>query len=298
MTRTKNQRNLLVALTFLAPAAIYILLFYGYPIVRNLTMSFQEFTATTFYTGEAPWVGLDNYRAVLSDPNFSQAMLNTLIFTIASIAGQFTIGMMLAIYFTKKFPLSSTLRSLLLLPWLIPMIVSSTIWRWILDKDSGVLNQVLTTLSIVDAKPGWLTNTSLALLSVILVNIWVGIPFNAIILYGGLQDIPEELYEAAALDGVTGIKSFWTITWPLLRPVVNVVLVLGVVYTLKVLDIILGLTGGGPANATQTLATQTYHLSFEIFDFGQGAAVSNILIALSLVFAVIYLRANRKAVDE
>ncbi len=298
MTRTKNQRNLLVALAFLAPAAIYILLFYGYPIVRNLTMSFQEFTATTFYTGEAPWVGLDNYRAVLSDPNFSHAMLNTLIFTIASIAGQFTIGMMLAIYFTKKFPLSSTLRSLLLLPWLIPMIVSSTIWRWILDKDSGVLNQVLTTLSIVDAKPGWLTNTSLALLSVILVNIWVGIPFNAIILYGGLQDIPEELYEAAALDGVTGIKSFWTITWPLLRPVVNVVLVLGVVYTLKVLDIILGLTGGGPANATQTLATQTYHLSFEIFDFGQGAAVSNILIALSLVFAVIYLRANRKAVDE
>jgi multiple sugar transport system permease protein len=133
---------------------------------------------------------------------------------------------------------------------------------------------------------------------VILVNIWIGIPFNALILYGGLQDIPEELYEAAALDGVTGFKRFWTITFPLLKPVVNVVLVLGVVYTLKVLDVILGLTGGGPANATQTLATQTYQLSFVIFDFGRGAAVSNILIAISLVFAFIYLRANRKAVDE
>lgn len=297
MTRTRT-KNLLVALAFLAPALIYILLFYGYPIVRNLTMSFQEFTAATFFTGEAPWVGMANYAAVLADPVFAQALRNTFIFTVASILGQFVIGMMLAVYFTKKFPLSSTLRSLLLLPWLIPMIVSSTIWRWILDKDSGVLNQFLSTLSLVDAKPGWLTNTSLALISVILVNIWIGIPFNALILYGGLQDIPEELYEAAALDGVTGFKRFWTITFPLLRPVVNVVLVLGVVYTLKVLDVILGLTGGGPANATQTLATQTYQLSFVIFDFGRGAAVSNILIAISLVFAFIYLRANRKAVDE
>jgi multiple sugar transport system permease protein len=236
-----------------------------------------------------------NYAAVLADPVFAQALRNTFIFTVASILGQFVIGMMLAIYFTKKFPLSSTLRSLLLLPWLIPMIVSSTIWRWILDKDSGVLNQFLSALSLVDTKPGWLTNTSLALISVILVNIWIGIPFNALILYGGLQDIPEELYEAAALDGVTGFKRFWTITFPLLKPVVNVVLVLGVVYTLKVLDVILGLTGGGPANATQTLATQTYQLSFVIFDFGRGAAVSNILIAISLVFAFIYLRANRKA---
>jgi multiple sugar transport system permease protein len=297
MTRTRT-KNILVALAFLAPAAIYIVLFYGYPIVRNLTMSFQEFAAATFFTGEAPWVGMANYAAVLADPVFAQALRNTFIFTVASILGQFVIGMMLAIYFTKKFPLSSTLRSLLLLPWLIPMIVSSTIWRWILDKDSGVLNQFLSALSLVDTKPGWLTNTSLALISVILVNIWIGIPFNALILYGGLQDIPEELYEAAALDGVTGFKRFWTITFPLLKPVVNVVLVLGVVYTLKVLDVILGLTGGGPANATQTLATQTYQLSFVIFDFGRGAAVSNILIAISLVFAFIYLRANRKAVDE
>jgi multiple sugar transport system permease protein len=113
-----------------------------------------------------------------------------------------------------------------------------------------------------------------------------------------LQDIPEELYEAAALDGATGWKAFRHITWPLLRPVVNVVLVLGVVYTLKVLDIILGLTRGGPANATQTIATQSYQLSFAQFDFGQGAALGNILIAISLVFAAVYLRASRRAIHE
>jgi multiple sugar transport system permease protein len=130
---------------------------------------------------------------------------------------------------------------------------------------------------------------------VILVNIWIGIPFNTTILYGGLQEIPEELYEAAALDGATGWKAFRYVTWPLLRPVVNVVLVLGVVYTLKVIDIILGLTHGGPANATQTIATQSYHLSFTEFDFGQGAALGNILIVISLVFAVFYLRAARRS---
>ncbi len=132
----------------------------------------------------------------------------------------------------------------------------------------------------------------------ILVNIWIGIPFNATLLYGGLQDIPEELYEAGALDGATGWRAFWHITWPNLKAVVSVVLVLGVVYTLKVLDIILGLTGGGPANATQTLATQSYQRSFVDFSFGEGAALSNILIVLSMVFAVVYLRSSRRRVDE
>jgi len=298
MTRHRFGRRLLVPLAFLAPAGIYILAFYGFPIVRNLVMGFQRYTTTTFYTGQAPWVGWENYAAAIGSPIFGKALLNTFLFTAGSIAGQFVIGLLLALYFRRRFPFSTTLRSLLLLPWLIPMIVSSAIWRWILDKDGGVLNNVLDSLGIVSTHPGWLTSTSLALVSVIIVNIWIGIPFNMAILYGGLQDIPEELYEAASIDGASRTKLFWNITWPLLRPVVNVVLVLGVVYTLKVLDIILGLTDGGPANATQTLATQTYHLSFVQFDFGQGAAFSNMLIAISLVFSIIYLRANRRAIDE
>jgi multiple sugar transport system permease protein len=130
------------------------------------------------------------------------------------------------------------------------------------------------------------------------VNIWIGIPFNLTLLYSGLAEIPDQLYEAGSLDGATGWKGFRYITWPNLRPVASVLLVLGVVYTIKVLDIILGLTGGGPANATQTLATQSYQRSFVEFKFGQGAAFSNILIAISLVFAVLYLRATRRAVDD
>lgn len=162
-----------------------------------------------------------------------------------------------------------------------------------LDKDSGVINQVLGLLHL-DAVP-WLTSTSVALIAVIMVNIWLGIPFNMTILYSGLQDIPDELYEAAALDGAVGWKAFRNVAWPLLRPVVSVVLILGVVYTLKVLDIILGLTGGGPSNATETLATQSYKLSFANFEFGEGAALGNILVIIALVFALVYLRVSRSS---
>lgn len=285
-------------LAFVVPAALYLVLFFGYPIVQNGVMSFQEFTTRTFFTGEAPWVGWYNYVEVISSPGFGRVMLNTAIFTVVSIVAQFVIGLALAVFFRRRFPLSGVVRSLLLLPWLIPLIVSSAIWRWMLDKDSGVINQVLSGLTGSDVSIGWLTDVNIALPAVILVNVWLGIPFNMTILYSGLQDIPEELYEAAALDGATGWRAFWAITWPMLRPVTGVVVLLGVVYTLKALDIILGLTGGGPAGATETLATEAYRLSFGQFDFGAGAAVGNILIVISLIFAVLYLRANRKAVDE
>jgi multiple sugar transport system permease protein len=290
-----RRRERLLQFGFLVPAVAYLLLFFGYPVVQNVVMGFQEYTTRTFYTGEAPWVGFANYVAVLTSPVFDQALINTALFTVGSIAGQFCIGLAIAVFFHRRFPLSGLLRSLLLLPWLIPLIVSGAVWRWILDQDNGALNRFLGGIGLVGENPGWLTSTSLALIAVIGVNIWIGIPFNTTILYGGLQDIPGELYEAAALDGATGWRAFRYVTWPLLRPVVNVVLVLGVVYTIKVLDIILGLTGGGPANATQTIATQSYHLSFQEFRFGEGAALGNVLIVISLVFALLYLRANRKA---
>lgn len=296
--KTPHSRERLFQWLFLAPAVVYMLLFFGYPVVKNITMSFQDYTSRTFFSGLAPWVGFGNYSVVVHLPVFQKALVNTVLFTVGSIAGQFVIGMGLAVFFRNRFRLSGILRSLLLLPWLLPLIVSSAIWKWILDTDNGALNEFLKSVGLITTGVPWLTSSSVALISVIVVNVWIGIPFNVTILYGGLQDIPEDLYEAASLDGATGWKAFRSITWPMLRPVVSVVLVLGVVYTIKVLDIILGLTNGGPANATQTIATQSYLLSFGQFEFGQGAALGNILIAISLVFAIFYLRATRRAVDE
>ncbi|MFJ1535334.1 carbohydrate ABC transporter permease [Streptomyces mirabilis] len=280
---------------YIVPAAAYLLLFFGYPIAKNIVMSFQQYTTTTFYTGAAPFVGLQNYSKILAPDLFSKALLTTVLFTAGSIVGQFALGLAFALFFQRRFPLGGVLRSLLLLPWLLPLVVSGTTWRWMLDPDTGVVNAALRGLHLSSSGVPWLTGTSQALVSVVLINIWVGIPFNTAILYSGLQDIPTHLYEAAKLDGAGPLASFRHVTWPLLRPVVSVVLVLGVVYTVKVLDIILVVTGGGPAGATETLATQSYELSFQQFEFGRGAAMSNVLIVISLAFAIVYLRANRRA---
>ncbi|WP_149552009.1 carbohydrate ABC transporter permease [Streptomyces marokkonensis] len=277
---------------FVAPAVVFMLLFFGYPLVRNVVMSFQHYTPKTFFTGEAPFNGTDNWSSVFQDVLFGKALWHTLVFTAGSLLGQFCIGLALAVFFNRRFPLGGVLRSLILLPWLVPMVVSGVVWRRILDQDTGVLNTFLDALGAGGHTP-WLTSPDMALLSVILVNIWIGVPFNMVILYGGLQEIPRELYEAASLDGASAWRTFRSVTLPMLKPVITVVLVLGFMSTVKILDLILALTDGGPADATQTLGTLTYQNSFVELDFGAGAVVGNVLILISAVFAVFYLRANR-----
>ncbi|WDM11034.1 sugar ABC transporter permease [Streptomyces lavenduligriseus] len=287
-----RHRRRLAQWGFVAPAVLFMLLFFGYPLVRNVVMSFQHYTPKTFFTGEAPLNGFANWSAVFRDALFGKALWHTLVFTAGSLLGQFCAGLALAVFFTRRFPLNGVLRSLILLPWLVPMVVSGIVWRRILDQDTGVLNSFLDAVGL-DGHTPWLTSPHMALLSVILVNIWIGIPFNMVILYGGLQEVPRELYEAAALDGASAWRTFRSITLPTLRPVITVVLVLGFMSTVKILDLILALTDGGPADATQTLGTLTYQNSFVRLDFGAGAVVGNVLILISAVFAVFYLRANR-----
>ncbi|MFD7439327.1 carbohydrate ABC transporter permease [Streptomyces sp. NPDC059861] len=297
-TRTRThrapRRQRLLRWLFVAPALAYMALFFGYPLVNNIVMSFQRYTPKTYFTGEAPFNGLDNWRAVFANELFTDALWHTMLFTVGSLLGQFTIGLALAVFFSRRFRLSGLVRAVLLLPWLVPMVVSAVVWRRILDQEHGMLNTALHAVGLVPAEGvPWLSSPSVALLSAVLVNIWIGIPFNMVILYGGLQEIPRDLYEAAALDGSGPWRTFRSITLPMLRPVITVVLVLGFMSTVKILDLILALTSGGPADSTQTLGTVTYQLSFLQLDFGQGAVVGNVLILISAVFAVLYLRANR-----
>jgi multiple sugar transport system permease protein len=283
---------------FIAPAAIYLVAFFAYPIIKNGVTSFQNYTTSSIYSGKAPFDGLQNYRRIFHSGIFGKIALNTALFTAGSMVGQFVIGLALAVFFSRKFPLNGVIRSVILLPWLLPLVVSSTVWRWMLDQDNGVINNMLVNSGLMTTRVPWLTSTAVALIAVILVNIWVGIPFNMVILYSGLQDIPTELYEAAKIDGANGRRTFWHITWPLLRPVVGVVVVLGFIYTAKVIDIILVVTGGGPVDASETLAIGSYNLSFRTLLFGQGAAMGNVLILVSLVFAAVYLRINRGTFTE
>jgi multiple sugar transport system permease protein len=289
---TVTRRDRLGLVAFLAPVAVFIAVFYLYPIAFNLSMSVELYTARSFVTGEAPFVGLQNFARLLSFSDFRTASINTATFTLGSLAFQFTIGLGLALFFQKRFPLNGLLRALLLIPWLLPVIVSGAIWVRLFDLDYGVVNFALRSLGVTGQPIPWLASSEWALLSVLIANIWIGIPFNMVILHGGLGAIPAQLYEAASIDGAGAWQRFRFITWPLLRPVTTVVLLLGVIYTLKVFDVIMSITRGGPANASQTLNTWGYQLSFSRLDFGLGAAVGDILIVISMVFGVVYLRST------
>ncbi|MEU7788832.1 sugar ABC transporter permease [Amycolatopsis sp. NPDC049159] len=278
---------------FLVPLVAYLLACYGYPLYTTVDLSLRDYTVRTFVRGGAPFTGLANYTTVFADPRFTTALVNTLVFTAASLVFQYAIGLATAVFFTRRFRLSATLRALFLVPWLLPLIVSGSTWAWLLNSESGLVNAVLQGLGI--ARVDWLTSPSWSLVSVILANIWIGIPFNLVVLHSGLRNIPAEVYEASALDGATGWQTFRHITFPVLRPVSAITLLLGLVYTLKVFDIIWIMTRGGPSGSSSTLATWSYELGFGSMlpKFGPGAAVGNVLILLAFAAGLVYIRLQR-----
>ncbi|WP_286308254.1 carbohydrate ABC transporter permease [Agromyces mangrovi Wang et al. 2018] len=289
-----KRRAQLTAWAFLAPVVIYLVLFYAYPLYRNLDLSLRDYTLRSFIDGTAPFVWFDNYVEVLTSATFVPALINTAIFTFGSIAVQFAIGLALAVFFFRKFPLSSTLRALFLVPWLLPLLVSASIWAWMLNSESGIVNAGLEAIGL--SQVNWLTSPQWSLISVLIANIWIGIPFNLVILYSGLQNIPTDIYEAASLDGANGWQTFWRITFPLLRPVAAITILLGLVYTLKVFDIIWIMTRGGPGDSSTTFAIWSYRLGFGggSPDLSPAAAVGNLLIILAFIFGLIYIRAQRR----
>ncbi|MDC0771496.1 carbohydrate ABC transporter permease [Streptomyces sp. HD] len=282
------------AWAFLAPVTLYLVLFYAYPLYRNIDLSLRNYTVRSFVQGDAPFTGLENYQKVLDDPTFTPALQHTVVFTVVCLVLQYGIGLALAVFFHQHFRLSATLRALFLVPWLLPLIVSASTWSWMLNSDSGIVNAALGAVGI--GPVNWLTSPDWSLTSVIIANIWIGVPFNLVVLYSGLQSIPGSLYEAAALDGANAWQRFWRITFPLLRPVSAITLLLGLIYTLKVFDIIWIMTKGGPADSSTTFATWSYHLGFGnlVPAFGPGAAVGNLLVVAALVFGLVYLRVQRK----
>jgi multiple sugar transport system permease protein len=294
LRRRHRRRRRFTALAFVTPLLAYLAAFYLYPLYRNLDLSLRDYTVRSFVAGDAPFSGWDNFQKVLDDPTFGPAMRHTMVFTLVSITFQYVIGLALAVFFNRHFRLSTVLRALFLIPWLLPLIVSASTWSWMFNSESGVVNYFLHFFG-VDAV-GWLTSPDWALTSVIIANIWIGIPFNLVILHSGLQNIPAELYEAAALDGASAWQQFRRITFPLLRPVSAITLLLGLVYTLKVFDLIWIMTKGGPGDASSTLATWSYQLGFGTLlpKFGPGAAVGNILILIALVFGLLYIRVQRR----
>ncbi len=280
---------------FALPAVLFMLTFVGYPLLDNIVISFQNVGLTTFISGNAPFVGLANYAHVLALPTFQLAARNTAILTVCSLVVQFTIGMGLALFFNRRFRLAGPMRALLLLPWLLPPVVTGSAFKWLFTDPNGLVNYLLADIfHVLPHHMAWLADTQLALPVAILANSWIGIPFDMIILHSGLQGIPIEIYEAADIDGAGRWVRFWQVTLPLLRPVIAILLVLGLIYTIQVFGLVYIITQGGPADATQLFAILSYQLSFGNFLFGQGAAVGNIMVLIALAGAVIYLFVLRR----
>jgi len=292
---TRSRRGAWAAVGFVAPLIVFLVLFYAYPLTQNVLMSLHRYDRNTFVYGGAPFVGLDIYREIVTDPRFWKVVEQTAVFTVVSLFFQYAIGLALAVFFHRGgFRLSSVLRAMFLIPWLLPVIVSGTTWQWMMNPDSGVLNALLDTVGL---GPVWWLSSGHALMSVVIANIWLGVPFNLVILYSGLQNIPADLHEAAALDGAGPWQQFWRITFPLLRPVSLVTLLLGLVYTLKVVDIIWIMTFG--TGTSQTLATTSYGMAFgkgssAVIRYSEASVVSTILLLVALTFGLLFVAVQRR----
>jgi multiple sugar transport system permease protein len=280
----------IIGFFYVLPALAYMAYFIAYPIISNILLSMQEITVMTLTSLHKPFVGLVNYQRMFRDPVLVSSMLNTLLFTICSIVFQFTLGFLLALFFNLNFRFAKPLRGLLMMPWMIPITITALIFKFMFTSNVGIVNQLLMAIHIIKTPIDWLTITGTAMSALIIANIWIGIPFNMILLSVGLTIIPKELYESAAIDGANKVQSFFRVTLPLLKPTIESVLILGFIYTFKVYDLVYVMTGGGPVNTTHMLSTYSYKLSFVMFKYSDGAATANILFVILLFASIVYLK--------
>ena len=284
-----------VGYLFVAPALVFLLLFVAYPIIYNVFLSFKDVDITNInYPADQQGVGFANYKSLFtsSDGQMLGSIKNTLVFTVGSIFFQFTIGFLLALLFRNKFPLSGFIRGAIMISWLIPVTVSGLLFKFMFGMNGGIINQFLSHFGIRPIE--WLYSVDFAMPAVIVANIWIGIPFNMVLLLTGLTTIPKEIYESAEIDGARGLKRLFTITIPMIRPAIMSVLTLGFVYTFKVFDLVKVMTSGGPVNRTQLVSIFAYKLAFEKYEYSMGAAAATIMFIILLIEGLFYIRAIRE----
>lgn len=285
---SRRIRSGLTNYMFVIPGGAFVLVFLIFPIFYNIWNSFQDVTLMNLKSGHH-FVGWQNYAQVFADPLFKSSVINSLYFTAGSLVFQFVLGFALALFFHRRFPGRDLMRSLILLGWMMPIVITGTLFKWILSGDSGVFNHVLTVLGLIDQPVFWLTNQNTALAAATIANIWIGIPFNMLILLAGLQALPEQLYEAAKIDGAGRMKQFTLITIPLMRPTIFIVLMLVLIYTFKVFDLIYVMTGGGPVNVTTVLPLFAYKLAFNNYEISMGSTVASLMFVFLIALASVYL---------
>jgi len=268
---------------FVGPGVLLLVLVLGFPAVKSLLYSLRpEEAGSTAYT-------VSNYRNLLKDPFFARTFWNTGVFVTLSVASHMLLGLAVAMVLNSAIPAKPLFRVIALLPWVVPDVVAGIIWKWMYDPIYGALNDLLLRTGLIDSPVEWLSNPKLALLSVILVNLWRGFPFVMLILLAGLQAIPRYLYEAAAIDGATRWQLFRHVTIPGLKKMIIVALALDIVWEVRRFGLIQAMTQGGPGVLTEVLSTYTYKQYFQFFRFEYASAISVVMTAVLLMVSLPYI---------
>ncbi|WIJ26385.1 carbohydrate ABC transporter permease [Devosia sp. RR2S18] len=276
------------AVVLLGPALGVYAIFALYPMLDVFVLSFQR------WNGLAPnkeWVGLENYRHIFtSDPVFWTAFRNTVIWTVLSVIFPPLIGLLLALGLNQQLFGRGALRAVYYLPVIIAPIAVATMWRWMYDPFFGLFNQILAGAGLQGWIQDWLGDRRIALYSMFVAHLWQSVGFSMVLFLAGLQSVDKSLVEAARIDGAKRTQVFKHVTLPALRTTLTIVLVLSIISSLKAFDIVYGMTGGGPAQSTQMLALWAFTQAMQIFDFGRGAAISVVLLLITVAIVVPYLR--------
>jgi multiple sugar transport system permease protein len=284
LTRLLEEERWLACLLLL-PTVVLLGLFIAYPFIEGVLLSVSD--AKVGVPGR--FVGLANFAALANDSIFRIAVWNTFVYTAVTTAFKLALGLWLALLLNRHFKGKALTRAFVLLPFIIPTVLSTFAWKWMFDPTFSVINWTLYHLGIIRTRINWLGDPALALISVMIVNVWRGVPFYAISLLAGLQTINPELAEAAAIDGARPWQRFWYVTWPLLLPVTMVVVLFSVIQTFADFQLVYVLTGGGPANATQLFATYAYQIGVGTGLLSEGAAISLAMFPVLLIVVVVQL---------
>jgi multiple sugar transport system permease protein len=286
----REGRDALIGVAFILPAVILFLAIIVVPLVEGVLMSF--FSISTL-TKQATFVGLDNYREILAGDKFWVALRNTLVWATSAAVLQLVSGVGAALILHGRLVGRSAARSIMLFPYMLPMVVAVLVWQWLFNDLHGIANYLLLQSGLISRPLNWLGEMPNAMISVILVGTWKFFPFVVISVLARLQSIPEPLYEAARIDGANAWERFWDITLPQLRGVLTIVVLLRFIWDFKEFDLIWLLTGGGPVNSTQTLPLLVYELAFPLLSMGKASAVAVAMLVVMVLLFWIYLRLNR-----
>lgn len=273
------------ALLALLPSFIMFCVFTVYPIVHSLYLSFFN---VSLIASQGTYVGLNNYINLVKNPTFQKAVRNTIIYTIGEVPIGIFCSLIIAILLNNKIKFQGLFRTAFFTPVVTSMVAVAIVWTWMLEPNYGLVNSLLSKFGITG--PGWLTDPKWAMTSVIMLSIWKTLGYNMVIFLAGLQDIPTEVYESAAIDGVTPIKKFWYITLPLLKAPLGFATIMSVIKSMQVFSQIYVMTGGGPANSTMVVVYYLYQQAFEFYRTGYASAVAWVLFAVILVFTLIQNR--------